>query len=282
MALASAQQAALASSAADKQQINSQQQQQQQSFQNLITDFYLQQQQQHQQQQQQQQQQELLLSSYLQPLLQSTLAPSVTSSSSSSSTLSPTSSDNSTSAKRKHDATLSSEHNSKKQPQSQSCFKCDSCTANFESKKDLKKHAKQAHPKAAAAAAPNDLANDANSSSNEKLFECVKCELLFRNYEMYMKHKQLHDSQGDVLLTKKQPAESAANQSNQALAAAMESSVDTFKCSLCNIECSSAIQYLIHVQTEHRVEFSNANNSSSTGNANANCLTGSISNAYGN
>ena len=122
--------------------------------------------------------------------------------------------------------------------------KCDSCTSSFDSKKDLKKHAKAIHSK------PSN-----ESKSNDQLFECVKCELLFRNFDMFVKHKKLHESSGDAVIGDVQ-VDAPRDQANNS------NGMELIKCSLCNVECSSAIHYLIHVKTEHQLDFnSNLNNS---------------------
>ena len=66
------------------------------------------------------------------------------------------------------------------------------------------------------------------SVKKEELYECVKCELLFRNYDMYVQHKQAHEKESkndDMCL----------------------------KCSLCSFQINNSIEYFNHLLTVHNL-----------------------------
>ena len=105
-------------------------------------------------------------------------------------------------------------------------FHCQMCSFEGESKKDLKKHVKLNHK-------PEEQQQQ-QVSSNDSLYECLKCELLFRNYEMYCAHKVLHQMQ---------------DQTEAAAAATMASF--SSDCSDCGLQFTNSLQYFAHMQTVH-------------------------------
>lgn len=148
----------------------------------------------------------------------------------------------------------------------------------FETKKDLKKHNRTTHqvsPESVAKPVPNE-------SSNSQLHECFKCELIFRNYDMYLAHKMLHDMQdvqkqddtnsNNTSMNEVKPQQQQQPQSNMDLnnlltqklladsflqsqlkSEKLESS-SQFDCTQCNLKMSNALQYFIHVQTFHATQ----------------------------
>jgi len=213
------------------------------AFSNILSELYLQ-----QQQQQQQQQQDLLLATYLQPLLFQQQQQSAT----------PQPQLNKASNKRSIDDI--SNMDEKKETDSCSSkpklFKCTECKLKFDDKKELKKHAKIHNSansvesnKPLSQAHPNELNNKTSNSSNSKnrgttesaqLYECVKCELLFRNYEMYCAHKSLH-----------QVNESKENSNVETDNKQPDEQIDQLKCLQCGMSMPNAIQYILHIQTFH-------------------------------
>ena len=106
--------------------------------------------------------------------------------------------------------------------------------------------------------------NNNGNKQHDQLYECVKCELLFRNHDMYMKHKKLHenakdDNNNETTTTTTTISSSNLNTTNNNNNDNNNNimNAEFFKCSLCHVECSSAIHYLIHIKTEHQLEFNN-------------------------
>lgn len=65
---------------------------------------------------------------------------------------------------------------------------------------------------------------------DKELYECVKCELLFRNYDMYVKHKQSHETE-----------------------ATKETSAESVKCTICSVNLNNSIEYFAHLMTTHNL-----------------------------
>ena len=94
-----------------------------------------------------------------------------------------------------HDININKKPNIENHPINKK-FNCKICKLNFDNKKDLKRHNKLSHK--------DDSKSDIlDEETVSQLHECYKCELIFRNYEMYCAHKMLHDIQDQ-----KSPAES--------------------------------------------------------------------------
>ncbi|RNA04015.1 hypothetical protein BpHYR1_052961 [Brachionus plicatilis] len=66
--------------------------------------------------------------------------------------------------------------------------------------------------------------------AEKELYECVKCELLFRNYDMYVKHKQSHEAE-----------------------ATKEMSAEAVKCTICSLNLNNSIEYFAHLMTTHNL-----------------------------
>lgn len=75
-----------------------------------------------------------------------------------------------------------------------------------------------------------EIKQQSKKCADKELYECVKCELLFRNYDMYMKHKQTHEQE----VTKK-------------------SSAETVKCTICSQNLNNSIEYFAHLMTTHNL-----------------------------
>lgn len=115
-------------------------------------------------------------------------------------------------------------------------LKCSSCSSvKFENKRELKKHLKSC------------AAREGLERKND-LYECVKCELLFRNHEMFMTHKNLHDLQ-------EKEAQSLINASSNASTNSQQLGLkedESIKCNFCGQTVSSSVEYFAHLQTSHQ------------------------------
>lgn len=207
-----------------------------QQFSNIFSDIYSQQQ--IQQQQQQKNQQDQLLLAYLQQTNQADAFQIPTHLNLNNKRVN---TDNiSDTSKRQTVEQLSndSQINSK-------AFKCGLCKSRFGSKKDLKKHVSLNHTKSENS---DELSSPSDTTANP-LYECFKCELIFRNYEMFCAHKMLHEIQEQKLtdnskvdIDKEVSKVNAINQEN----------AEFFNCSQCGISISNALQFYIHLQTCHQ------------------------------
>jgi len=267
-------QMALAMAATSNQVQNNQTSNQQ--FTNILSDLY---------QQQQKSQQDQLLLAYLQQqnnsyqVLQSTDCNSNTTTKNTNNKRPCDQNDNENSQIKKANITEDLEIDSKS-------FKCNQCTSKFDTKKDLKKHARLIHKSDSESTAeqPADLAKSQPDQNNKQLHECFKCELIFRNYEMFCAHKMLHEMQdqktpknntpesGDEsavvkyeVADDKQEEEEETHDGNTLLAqkllaeqiqqsmlqAASGCDVEAFNCNQCGVTVGNALQYFMHVQAFH-------------------------------
>lgn len=159
-------------------------------------------------------------------------------------------------------------------------FKCVNCPIKFDSKKELKKHIQTNHQFDTELVTTISTKNEptkitVEESQNNQLHECFKCELIFRNYEMYLAHEMLHNMQDQQkddnnnkliydelmpqqnsrsmdlnnLLTQRLMAESLFQNYNN-----NEKTESKFDCNQCNLKISNALQYFIHVQTFHNTK----------------------------
>lgn len=123
-------------------------------------------------------------------------------------------------------------------------------------------------------------------SPNSQLHECYKCELIFRNYEMFCAHKMLHEIQGQSAEDESNINTSAVNGSNdpnnvqssnlntnnsqdlnrliaeniqqninkqqqQPESQLTDNSIEYLECNQCNLKMSNALEFFIHVQSFH-------------------------------
>lgn len=124
-------------------------------------------------------------------------------------------------------------------------------------------------------------------SPNSQLHECFKCELIFRNYEMFCAHKMLHEIQGQSAEDESNKPNTNTNTSdvdpsndlsnvqsntnnsqdlNRLIAESIhqqqqrrqqpESQLNAnpaeyLECNQCNLKMSNALEFFIHVQSFH-------------------------------
>ncbi|CAF1007374.1 unnamed protein product [Brachionus calyciflorus] len=103
-------------------------------------------------------------------------------------------------------------------------FKCQKCpSVIFENKKDFKKHLKQCEL----------------SQKKDQLYECLKCELLFRNYDMYIEHKKAHENEEKINKPLEQTSTTISTSAN--------------RCNLCSYQIQNSLDYFNHLLTVHNL-----------------------------
>lgn len=209
-----------------------------QQFSNIFSDIYSQQQ--IQQQQQQKSQQDQLLLAYLQQTNQ-TEAFQI-----------PTLSDNHLNLNNKRVNTDNNSDISKRptiETINSKVFKCISCKTRFGSKKDLKKHVSLNHTKTENI----DELSSPSDTTTHPLYECFKCELIFRNYEMFCAHKMLHEIQEQKSTDDSEAAaDTDTDKEVSKVNAINRENGEFFNCSRCGISVSNALQFYIHLQACHQ------------------------------
>lgn len=139
-------------------------------------------------------------------------------------------------------------------------------------------------------ASENEATEQQQQSPNSQLHECFKCELIFRNYEMFCAHKMLHEIQGQSTEDESNnnsnntsvvdPSNSCLNnvqsnnlntnnsqdlnrliaesihqqqqqQGQQPKSQLTDNSAEYLECNQCNLKMSNALEFFIHVQSFH-------------------------------
>ncbi len=85
--------------------------------------------------------------------------------------------------------------------------------------------------------------SDAAKNYSTPLYECFKCELIFRNYDMFCAHKMLHEIQ-----EQKSTGDSETDGEDKY---SSQDNSELFNCNRCGTSVSNALQFYIHVQACH-------------------------------
>jgi hypothetical protein len=117
-------------------------------------------------------------------------------------------------------------------------------------------------------------------NDKKQLYECIKCELLFRNYDMYLAHEKLHELEQISKLNEQQQQQQQSSKASPPIAdnlVACKTNINTngdffnqkasqhqqqqmmmmptngeLKCDHCNIQFTNILQYFFHIQTIHQ------------------------------